>query len=325
MTRSRVLYTSDDIHTEIKKLFGQPDRDDRRVALVAYVGGNAESYLPHPEGLRLICSPSAGGTDPDTLRRMIKRGARVEFSDGLHMKVYWSQKRGCVIGSANASSSALGLGGLKEAGVWLPPGTVDVEKLIKYARPRLLKEKELRSLDVRSREHRKNTRNVDRKARFADFLEWYDSPYHSAWKLVWAEEVVFGDAKAAKEQTLSEYGRREPYTWSCFEKGMAKPNEWLLSFFFTKNGVNSIEWQYVDFFVKVGSRDKIYDRNYPYHAVQVHSPSKYALPPFKITPQFRGAWNRAIKKYTPERIMKMKSYAPPVSLLKLVAEEMRGK
>jgi len=130
MNRIKILYSSADIHAGIKRLFSQPSPRDRRVTLVAYVGSDGESYLPHPDGLRVICSPSAGGTDPETLRRMIKRGATVEFSDGLHMKVYWSRNRGCIITSANASSSALGVSSLKEAGIWPPPRVIKIDKLI---------------------------------------------------------------------------------------------------------------------------------------------------------------------------------------------------
>jgi hypothetical protein len=151
MQKSVLLYTSAEIHTCIKRLFGQPSADDKRVALVAYVGSDGEKYRPHPEGLRLICNPSAGGTDPDTLRSLLKRKATVEISDRLHMKVYWSKNRGCVITSANASSNALGKGGLKEAGIWLPSRAVDVGRLIRYAQPRKLRESDLRQLDKASR------------------------------------------------------------------------------------------------------------------------------------------------------------------------------
>lgn len=86
------LYSSAEIHRCIKQLFFKPNNGDRCVALVAYVGGDGESYLPHPKGLHLICSPSAGGTSPAAIRGMIKRKAKAQFSDGLHMKVYWSQQ-----------------------------------------------------------------------------------------------------------------------------------------------------------------------------------------------------------------------------------------
>lgn len=159
MKKVKILYSSNEIHSAIKRLFSEPSTQDRRVVLVAYVGGGAELYLPYPKSLHVICSPSPGGTDPDTLRRLIKRGAKVEISYKLHMKVYWSHSRGCVLLSANAPSSALGLGGLKEAGVYFPPGLLDIDRLIKYASSRLVRQSDLHKLDRQSREQKKNVGN----------------------------------------------------------------------------------------------------------------------------------------------------------------------
>lgn len=327
MSKIAVLYSSAEIHAKIKHLFGQPGRGDRRVAIVAYVGSDGEAYLPHPKGLRVICSPSPGGTDPDTLRRLIQRGAVVKFSDGLHMKVYWSRHRGCLITSANASSSALGARGLKEAGVWFSPGIVDVDKLIRYARPRKLTPGELRKLDRKTREHTKNIKDGDmRNRRAPDFLTWYGRPHHSDWKLAWAGTEVSGTARVAKEQTLGEYGRKEPFTWWSVGRDRVRRNDWLLSFMFTNGGVRSVEWMYVDFLVKITPRDKrFYSRKRPFHAVQVHARSKYPLPPFRITPDFRKALNRAIKRFTDDKIIEAKSDVPPLRLLKLIAEEMKNR
>ena len=199
----RVLYTSAEIHTQIKRLLGQPSAYDRRVALVAYVGTDGEKYLPHPDGLRLICNPSAGGTDPDTLRRLLKRGARVEISERLHMKVYWSENRGCVITSANASSNALGKGGLKEAGILLPSRAVDVNRLIRSAQPRTLQESDLHQLDKTSREQKKHASNsIKRMGASPDFLEWYSAPHRSIWKVAYIQEEIAGTARVVKHRHM---------------------------------------------------------------------------------------------------------------------------
>src|SRR2546430_10883751 len=52
-----------------------------------------------------------------TLDRLRRRKAKIFKSERLHMKVYWSSRKGCVICSANASGSALGGSSQKEAGV----------------------------------------------------------------------------------------------------------------------------------------------------------------------------------------------------------------
>src|SRR5437762_14119761 len=97
----RVLYTSAEIHDEIKRIFTRPKKNERRVALVAYVGEQAEAFLPDPPGLTVICALEPGSTSPDVLDRLNRRGATVMSSERLHMKVYWSSLRGCVICSAN--------------------------------------------------------------------------------------------------------------------------------------------------------------------------------------------------------------------------------
>jgi len=200
MKKVTVLYSSDEIHAAIKRIFSEPSTQDRRVALVAFVGGDGESYLPHPKGLRVICSPSPGGTDPDTLRRLLKRGAKVEFSNKLHMKVYWSRSRGCIISSANASSSALGVAGLREAGAYFPPGLVDIDRLIKYASPRLVRRSDLHKLDRRSREHKKKVGNEEeKKGKAPEFLDWYNSPHRSKWKMAWFGREVSGKARLPRK------------------------------------------------------------------------------------------------------------------------------
>lgn len=60
----QVLCTSAEIHAGIKRIFGEPDDNDDRVALVAYVGADADRYLPPPEGLRLICTFHQAGRNP---------------------------------------------------------------------------------------------------------------------------------------------------------------------------------------------------------------------------------------------------------------------
>lgn len=322
-----LLYSSAEIHARIKRLLGQPSAGDQRVALVAYVGGDGERYLPHPEGLRLICNPSAGGTDPDTLRQLINRGANVEISDNLHMKIYWSRNRGCVITSANASSRALGRSGLKEAGIWLPPGTVNINRLIRYAHPRLVQKSDLRLLDAQSREHKKNFgEEGTRKKSALEFLKWYSAPHRSTWKVCWTDDEVIGTASAVKEQTATEYGHREPHRWVSVSKSRVRRNDWLLSFTFTARGIKSVHWIYVDFVVKISPEEKrFYYRDWPYHAVQVNPASKYPLPPFETTAQFRKALSAAIKAYTPDRIKKAKADFPAVRLIDLIAKELKSR
>lgn len=116
----RILYTSADLHEAIKAILDSPAIGERRVVVVAYVGRKAEAFLPHPQGLEIVCALEPGATSAEAIVRLRERGAKVWQAERLHMKVYWSSRRGAVVCSANASAGALGRSGLKEAGVWLP-------------------------------------------------------------------------------------------------------------------------------------------------------------------------------------------------------------
>lgn len=124
----KILSSSKEIKAAIKEIFKSNRR--RRVAITAFVGDEAHAYLSNPENLELYCWAKAGGTNPIAIRELILRGAKVYFSDSLHMKLYWSNQ-GVVITSANLSTFALGSGGLKEIGVLLPASSVNIDKIIK--------------------------------------------------------------------------------------------------------------------------------------------------------------------------------------------------
>jgi hypothetical protein len=237
------------------------------------------------------------------------------------MKVYWSKHRGCLITSANASSSALGTNGLKEVGVLLPPGSADIARLIKYARARDIAPRELRQLDTRTREARKNHRKRDSRSKIGpEYLDWYASPHRSPWKLSWWGNAVSGNARASKSKSLAEYGVHEPHTWVSVGKGV-KRSDWVLTFTSAPNGVKEIQWQFVDFLVKVSRNEKrFYFRNRPVHAVQVHSLSRYPLPPFRITRAFRAAFRKAVTLYSLDRVENAHTHTPPKKLLRYTAE-----
>lgn len=158
----------------------------------------------------------------------------------------------------------------------------------------------------------------------SEFLDWYTSPHRSKWKLGWCDEIVKRTVRTIEEITFTEYGLKEPYTWRNVGKDRVRPNDWLLSFFFTDRGVKSIEWIYVYFIVKLSLKDKrYYDRNWPYLAVRVHALLRYPLLPFRITPVFQRAFQNYIKRYSREWIMAAKSDIPPLRLSNFIAVGMK--
>ena len=210
----KLLYTSGDVRKSVIELFDDSTR--HRVAVTAFVGSGAEAYLPNPKGLQLYCWPKAGGTDPDVLRKLIKRGAEVFFVDGLHMKVYWSEDKGAVVTSANLSTNALGSGNLKEIGVFLEPKEIDIDRIIQSLKIRSVSSKELKKLDLHHKQYVARNRGEGRRGfRMRSYLEWYKEPSRPEWKLGVVEGTV-ELASDAKAKSKNRYGVKDPEDWiSC--------------------------------------------------------------------------------------------------------------
>ncbi|MCA1197850.1 phospholipase D family protein [Sphingomonas sp. R647] len=96
---------------------------------VAFLGKGADTLLAPasiPTDARIICDISLGGTNPKALTALgAPRSARLRCLDGLHAKVYISD-RGMIACSANASGGGIGFGvaaSLIEAGTLHPAGS----------------------------------------------------------------------------------------------------------------------------------------------------------------------------------------------------------
>jgi hypothetical protein len=211
-----VLYKSAAIKKKLNELFEAPDKSDRRVALVAYIGQDYADYLPGPRGIDVVCNPTPGATSVIAVDGLRKAGALVRFSDKLHMKVYWSKARGCVITSANLSKNAFGVRGLKEAGVWLEPNSVDIDKLVKEAQPYAVTNSRIERLRVDENRYERALAQI--RPREADsgfqYLDWYQlSP---AARTPWKLGDYNGDdgiADAAKDRLNSEFNMDDAANW----------------------------------------------------------------------------------------------------------------
>lgn len=118
-----LITAADDIRRTIGDIVGGSD-DDRDILLaVAFWGDGAESLLPTGKRYRIICNLSKGGTNPSVIRKlMMYPRIDVKHSPALHAKVLVGPS-GCLIGSANFSSSAIGFNSLptwQEVDVFLP-------------------------------------------------------------------------------------------------------------------------------------------------------------------------------------------------------------
>lgn len=318
---NKILYNQTDVNREIRNLFKAPTV--RRVAISAFVGRGAESYLPNPQGLMLVCWPKAGGTNPNALRKLMEKKVEVFFSDRLHMKVYWAANRGCVITSANLSRNALGAGNLKEAGILIGPDEIDIDELLKSTKKRAVNSREMKKLD------RAHTRfvalnKVQEKHSIPNFIRWFGTPNRPAWKLGWFDTYC-NPSNAAKEKAMEEFEVREPHDFITAQRNDYKPYEWVLTFNLSKESPTDIKWLLAERIVNVSPRDKQYEKDYPCEAFQALPPALCpGERPFRTDSLFCYAFRRAVKRYGADRIKQASSVEPTGELIDLIATELRG-
>jgi hypothetical protein len=317
-----VLYNSGALHQKIKHVLGDPE--DQRVAVVAYVGADAEAFFPHPEGMEIICDLKPGATSAEALSRLMKRGAELYKSDRLHAKVYWSKRHGAIITSANASRAALGHSTQKEAGVFFPKSSaIDIDRLRRNVRPKPMASADLKRL---ARENQKipNHRSASLRPEKADsFLDWMKNGQIANWKLAIAESrTKYRFAQAARQEAKQAYGVTRPHDFiTCSEKEIRKGDR-ILTFY--DSSAEGVCWMVADFRVRMKPSDgAIYTRTNPYQAVQVNPDAKYPTPPFKIDAAFRKALAMAIEEYGEDRISSVVAH-PPRRLLNMVRKAMEG-
>ena len=299
----KILHNSQEIRDAIRRLFSEPKV--RRVAMVAYVGADAQEYLPSPAGVELVCWDKEGCTDPDAIRALRSLGARVSFAKNLHMKIYWAENRGVIIGSANLSHNGLSDNGLYEIAVLLPAKSVDVDTLKTRVNPvpvtpRHLHDLDLRTLKYRSRNAGKTvyppgTRKRGSKKSIPTFAEWYESKDRKSWRIFPYGEYFKGLTVEAR-QKLNALGYKTCEDYWIAAKCHSQPHEWLLGVDVGPKGYR-VYWSCTDFTVRVRRSDKkFYDKREPFFSVQIFPIGKYGIPPFKQDKTFF----RAIRKLTTE-------------------------
>jgi hypothetical protein len=320
----KVLYKSAAIKNKINELFDAPNKSDRRVALVAYIGKDYADYLPSPDGIYVVCNPTPGATSVIAVDGLRQAGALVRFSDKLHMKVYWSEARGCVITSANLSKNAFGVRGLKEAGVWLEPNSVDIDKLVREAKPYRVTNSRIARLRVDEERYRHAMARIGRRDTDDGFqyLDWFalSAAAQTPWKLgdFSGDEGV---ADAAQERLENEFNVKAPTSYHGVDVKSHLPEEdWLLQFEYNyKKGkaIGDPEWMFVDFVVPFGP-----PASNPFQAIQVYPTGRYDRPPFPLTGQFKKAFRAAVSELKGRSLAKG-SMLPSKLLLKEIADRLR--
>lgn len=304
---AKMLHTSSAVRKAVIDLFSHSN--SRRVAISAFVGDGAEAYLPKPKSLELICWPKAGGTNPNTIRKLIKKKVKVRFADSLHMKVYWTEDLGAVVTSANLSTNALGSGNLKEIGVQLPAGALDIDRVITSLKPYKVTNTRLLKLDDAHKDHAARNAGFHKKSQADTWADWYALKPWSTWKLGWYDD--WGDASEIAQQiSKRDYGISDPFDILSGSKGDYSRGNWILGFYL-KDKPSRLKWFFVDYYVRVPKSDtKVYNSDWPFQAVQVHDRNKYPAPPFRIDTRLRKAFAKTVEYYGADKLMAWKSVRP---------------
>lgn len=293
----KILPSSKEIKAAIKDIFSV--QNQRRVAISAFVGDEANAYLPYPQGIELYCWPKAGGTNPTAIRDLQKRGVKVYFSDSLHMKLYWS-KKGVVITSANLSTYALGAGGLKEIGVLLSAKSVDINKTIQSLNARDAEETEIVELEKTYKKILRTNPNLSNKPNEEySFENWYDLKSHKEdgdWRLASYTMANVKLSKKAGDKLEKEHGSKFYNDILETSTKEYKQDDWILCYVFNGKKPVSIEWMYAHHIIR-DSRKYRGQLKYYYQTIQVSKLKAYHGKPFKIDTVFREAFINAYKEY----------------------------
>jgi hypothetical protein len=248
---------------------------------------------------------------------LAKKDVIIRFADSLHMKVYWAEDRGAVVTSANLSTNALGAGSLKEFGVKLGRGQIDIRRVIESVKSRPMTAAELRRLD---RQHALLMANyggrAERKSNDS-FRTWLASTAPQEWKLLLCTEVV-GLSKTAESLVKSQYAHSSAYDWvTCSDRYLRK-SDWLLTFRFNSNQISQVGWMFVDHVIRMRRQDEGYSKECPCEAFQVWPHGRYTSPPFRVDRRLSDGFKKAAREFGVERLEVMKSGKPPKRLIELM-------
>lgn len=282
---TRFLPDGQTIRKEVRRLFDK--EKGRRVALVAFVGKNAEAYLPRPKGLELVCWPQAPGTNPATVEFLLKKKVDVRFAKRLHMKVYWTESQGAVVTSANLSTNAYGAGALHEAGVLLPSTAIDIDSLLKSVGPQKVSKAALAKLKRAAARTIRSSRGNQEKRTFLDWLHLTKRP---KWLLGCFDSYTASPSRPLRKVAREETGNSKVFNWLNCRRGELKPELFVLKLGVgSTRGPRGADWLYVHRVVRTSRSDRGYNKEWPFEAGQLYKKSACPPQPFHIDGAFRHA------------------------------------
>lgn len=283
-----ILYSAEHVRRAVRSIFRPAGR---RVAVVGFVGKGAEAYLPRPSGLELYCWPAPGATSAATIRKLQKLGVEVAFANRLHAKLYWSERGGAVITSANLSTNAYGHGNLKELGVRVRSRFVDIDRVIRSIGAKPVTSAALESL---ARAARKIVKVGPSSAPRRTFRDWYEAGRgRDPWLLSF--ETGYGpSSKRLRERVKEEHQVRQLTNWLNCRRGEVEEDDYVLVFSTDGTSATAPAWLHVDHVVRMDSSERAYQSGFSMQMGQVWPTRRYRKPPFDIDPPLRRAARRVL-------------------------------
>ncbi len=307
---ARVLYTGQEIRNEIHRIFSSTNQ--RRVAVVAFVGKGAVAHVPKPKGLQVYCWPRAGCTIVSAIEELQDLGADVYFADRMHAKVYWAEKSGAIVGSANISDNAFGSGNLHETAVALSAAEVDIEHLLRLIKPRAVTAEALEALRHEEAIERSRRRDAPAKPATPTFVEWHDGKGGTTWKWDYYDDFGGGVSRRAKAAAKEMHPSYVPQAHVYCKRGTLQESDWVLWVRVTSNGILlAPQWIYVERVVLVEKNDSTYNQEYPYQAIQIRARKHCPAPPFTIDGRFKAALRTASRIFGADRVRSQLVSKPP--------------
>jgi hypothetical protein len=284
------LRNSHAIKQQLNTLFSG---NGKKWALVGFVGYNALDHLPSGvSDLSVVCWPKAGGTHPDGVRRLADNGIKVYFCNRLHHKVYWREKTGLIVGSANLSENALGESGLHEFGVYCSDKSFDITQLLSDLDYEEVTPEALARLDV---EHTAQARkSAEARLRAAPsisppFLRAANARFPKQWKLVTWDELR-ENSEHIQEAVEHQFGTRNWTNDNDVDVDSFQEGDFVLQVKIDSDGnveKANARWLLVELVVRRGSKRAV---------VQVKQLDGRTPPPFEIDPVFRKNLKTAINQ-----------------------------
>lgn len=331
----RVIFQKSAIREAVDYRLGSPGR---RIVAVAYVGQAAPEFVTNAAGLEVYCSPDPVGTRASALTKLLAAGARVFFIERLHMKVYWAEGRGAVVGSANLSANGLGDGGLHEGVVSIESPAFDLPAVLSALNPVAATPKALSELSRKNNLACSRLEGVGPKWAAAagagsppSFSEWYTAVLKGvaepSWKLGWWEQTILTPSSISRT-AREEHGAKKVIDYiTAPRQDFYQPGDWILAF---KVGTardrlrptGRVYWLPADFTMTIPRKDRSSDPENPYCAVQIVATSAHDAPPFALTPAFKKAFREALKSIGVER--EIETPLPSKKLLQLIAKLLGG-